>query len=112
MEGAYVTVVSSVDNVGYKVSNTVFLYLDSVLKFRYVVACGWAYTLILLFLSLGRLEELSVVNKKDWCIFKTVDLEKFKQIPSVESTLSVENSGNRSINDDNKKPNEVVHAAE
>lgn len=70
IEGAYVTVIASLDNVGNKVSNTLSLYMSGGLNFSSQVIVGWTYSLILIFATFFRLESLSNMKKDKFDVRK------------------------------------------
>ena len=59
IEGAYLTVIASLDNIGNKVSISLSMGFSGSIPFDWMIVGGWAYSLWLLFHTLFKLVELS-----------------------------------------------------
>lgn len=72
IEGAYITVIASVDNIGSDLSTTVFQSLANILKFEYAVLGGWIYSMFFILGTINKLEYLSKVRKGEWDLFRSL----------------------------------------
>ncbi len=73
IEGAYLTVIASLDNIGNKVSISLSMGFSESVPFDYMVIGGWVYALWLLFYTLFRLVALSHAHKNEFDVRNTLN---------------------------------------
>ena len=79
-EGTYVTIFTSFNNLGRKLSDSAYLYIADYVNFNYSVYIGWIYSIFVIVLTKDKLKKFRFLKKEDW------ELNQTKSIKSSNKT--------------------------